>query len=74
MLNTLVHDLHVHKGSQWAVYVPTVMLVCEHKGVEETPSRIHGNQIIHFLLSHAYHEKRVYGLSNGLNSPKNGLI
>jgi len=52
----------------------TVMLVCEHKGVEETPSRIHGNQIIHFLLSHAYHEKRVYGLSNGLNSPKNGLI
>ena len=51
-----------------------IMFVCEHKGVEETPSRIHGNQIIHFLLSHAYHEKRVYGLSNGLNSPKNGLI
>jgi hypothetical protein len=69
-----MHTYPVHKGSQSVQYDPTVMLVCEHKGVEETPSRIHGIQIIHFLLSHAYHEKRVYGLSNGLNRPKNGLI
>jgi hypothetical protein len=41
MLNTLMHTYPVHKGSQSVQYDTTVMLVCEHKGVEETPSRIH---------------------------------
>ena len=32
MLNTLVHNMSIHKGSQWLVHVRTVVVVYEHNG------------------------------------------
>ena len=32
MLNTLVHNMSIHKGSQWAILNGTHVLAYEHKG------------------------------------------
>ena len=38
MLNTLVNDWFVHKGSQWALLMPTVVYTGMHKGPIRTAS------------------------------------
>ena len=32
MLNTLVHNMSIHKGSQWAVLKTTVVFLYDYKG------------------------------------------
>jgi len=38
VLNALMHEIDIHKGSQWAVFVATVHYVCVIKGLDYMPS------------------------------------